>query len=597
MEHHNEQTNWSQFISLIIVFFFWGFVAASNDILIPVFKKWFVLSQVQSQLVAWAFYAAYFVGSIIFFLISLKSDILQKFGYKKTLSVGLIISAIGAFLFILAASAASFAFFLSALFIVGLGFSVQQIVANPLAIKMGSPQTGAHRLTLAGGINSLGTTLGPILIGIALFGTGEKKAHNTQKLTPIETVKTEYIDLKNELEKNKAELISDKNDNAETVQKTVVILQNHMELIDLKLDEINAPNSANHSADYYAEQLSLIKQGNKDASKFAIIQGTSNIYYPFHFVKDHLKMVKKPFGILGIAFILVAVFMLFSKIEDPAKTEELKIDEGAKKFNILHYPQLVLGMLGIFIYVGVEVTIASNLPALLHTKDFGGILEHNIAPFISLYWGSLMIGRWNGGINVFNLSNTAINILKFVVPFVAFAIIIVANTLSGKDVSDFYIYGIWILLFILLSFIGGKNAGKTLMIFGLSGVLMMVAGLVIPNKQIALYCFISGGLFCSIMWPAIFDLAIAGLGKNTGKASSFLIMMILGGGLIPLLQGWICDFDKTSPQGIAGITYTHFSYIIPIICFLYLAFYGYITPKILKKQGITLADHSGKSGH
>ena len=91
MENQTQQTKWSQFISLIIVFFFWGFVAASNDILIPVFKKSFELSQVQSQLVAWAFYVAYFVGSLIFFFISLKSDILQKFGYKKTLAFGLIV--------------------------------------------------------------------------------------------------------------------------------------------------------------------------------------------------------------------------------------------------------------------------------------------------------------------------------------------------------------------------------------------------------------------------------------------------------------------------------------------------------------------------
>lgn len=124
------------------------------------------------------------------------------------------------------------------------------------------------------------------------------------------------------------------------------------------------------------------------------------------------------------------------------------------------------------------------------------------------------------------------------------------------------------------------------MIFGLAGMLMMILGLFYPDKEIAKYFFISGGLFCSIMWPAIFDLAIAGLGKNTGKASSFLIMMILGGGIIPLIQGWICDFDEVSPNGIFGISYTHFSYIIPVLCFAYLAFYGYFTPKILKKQGV-----------
>jgi len=176
-------------------------------------------------------------------------------------------------------------------------------------------------------------------------------------------------------------------------------------------------------------------------------------------------------------------------------------------------------------------------------------------------------------------------ILKFIVPFVAFAIIIGANILSGKDVSSFYIYPVWIVIFVLMSFLGGKNAGKTLMIFGLAGVLMMFLGLVYPDKETARYFFISGGLFCSIMWPAIFDLAITGLGKNTGKASSFLIMMILGGGIIPLMQGAICDFDLKNPNGIFGLSYTHFSYIIPLFCFAYLAFYGFITPKILKKQG------------
>lgn len=476
----SQQTKWSQFIPLISIFFFWGFVAASNDILIPVFKKSFMLSQFQSMLVNNAFYAAYFVGSVIFFVISLKGDVLYKFGYKKTLAFGLFTSALGAFLFVPAALVESFWVFLMALFIVGLGFSVQQIVANPLAIQMGSSETGAHRLTMAGGINSLGTTIGPILLGLAFFGRGEKST-------------------------------------------------------ELKLED-----------------------------------------------------VQLPFILLGIAFIAVALFLMASKIEDPIKEEKVEEITENESFTIMKYPQLVLGMLAIFIYVGVEVSIVSNLPALLHTEAFGNVLEENLAPFISLYWGSLMIGRWNGGVNVFNFSATMNNVLKFVVPFIAFGVIVVANILSGKDVSSFYIYPIWIVIFILMSFLGGKNAGRTLMVFGLAGTLMMVLGLIYPDKEVAKYFFISGGLFCSIMWPAIFDLAIAGLGKNTGKASSFLIMMILGGGIIPLLQGWVCDFDITSPNGIFGISYTHFSYIIPVLCFIYLAFYGYITPKILKKQGVKI---------
>lgn len=479
MKNNSQQTQWSQFIPLISIFFFWGFVAASNDILIPVFKKSFELTQQQSMLVNNAFYAAYFIGSVIFFLISMKGDVLQKFGYKKTLAFGLSVSALGAFLFVPAASMQSFWVFLIALFIVGLGFSIQQIVANPLAIQMGSPETGAHRLTMAGGINSLGTTIGPIILGKVLFGDGNSST-------------------------------------------------------ELNLDE-----------------------------------------------------VKMPFVALGVAFLLVAMFLLGSKIQNPAK-EEAKEETGGEKFCISKYPQLILGMLAIFIYVGVEVSIVSNLPALLHTEAFGSILEENLAPFISLYWGSLMIGRWNGGVNVFNLSKTANLALKFIVPFTAFGIIVIANILSGKDVSSFSMYPIWILIFIVMSLLGGKNSGRTLMIFGVSGAVMMLLGLTYPDKEIAKYFFISGGLFCSIMWPAIFDLAIAGLGKNTGRASSFLVMMILGGGIVSFIQGWVCDFDLTHKDGIFGLSYTHFSYIVPLLCFVYLAFYGYITPKILKKQGVKI---------
>lgn len=457
-------TNWPQFLPLISIFFFWGFVAANNDILIPVFKKSFDLSQLQSMLVQWAFYAAYFVGSLIFFLASLKQDLLQKLGYKQTLAYGLGLSAVGAFLFIPAASAGSFWLFLIALFTVGLGFSVQQIVANPLAIRMGSPATGTHRLTMAGAVNSLGTTIGPIILSLAIFGS---QSHETA-----------------------------------------------LNLHDVKL----------------------------------------------------------PFGLLGVAFLLVAVLLLRSKIENPDSDQNSST--VSEKFSLKKYPQLYLGMLAIFIYVGVEVTIASNLPALLKTPEFGNIAENAIAPFISLYWGSLMIGRWNGGLNVFNFNKTADVAMKILVPFLAFGVIILANTLSGKDVSGFYIYPFWIAIFLILSFLGGKSGPRTLWIFGVAGAVMMVLGLIIPQPHIAQYFLISGGLFCSIMWPAIYDIALRGLGIHTGKASSFLVMMILGGGVIPLVQAAIIDMDK-GHHTIWGISYTHFSYIVPALGFLYLAWYGW----------------------
>lgn len=120
----NQQTKWSQFGVLVSVFFFWGFVAASNDILIPVFKEKLNLTQVQAQMVSFAFYVAYSVGSILYFLISkmLKQDLLNRIGYKNGISIGLIISAIGTLLFIPAAGSESFPLFISGLFIIGLGF-------------------------------------------------------------------------------------------------------------------------------------------------------------------------------------------------------------------------------------------------------------------------------------------------------------------------------------------------------------------------------------------------------------------------------------------------------------------------------------------
>ena len=88
MSTNQIKTNWAQFIPLVTVFFFWGFVAASNDILIPVFKKAFDLTQVQSQLVSLAFYIAYTFGSLLYLLISYltKGDLINRLGYNNSLA-------------------------------------------------------------------------------------------------------------------------------------------------------------------------------------------------------------------------------------------------------------------------------------------------------------------------------------------------------------------------------------------------------------------------------------------------------------------------------------------------------------------------------
>ena len=474
----NIKTNWAQFIPLVIVFFFWGFVAASNDILIPVFKKAFDLSQGESQLVSLAFYIAYTVGSLLYMGISLllKQDIINKIGYKNGLALGLLISAFGTLLFYPAANNDSFPLMLSGLFIVALGFSLQQTVANPLAIALGSPQTGSQRLTLAGGINNLGTTIGPLIVSYAIFGG----ASNSNTEMSIESVKIPYL-------------------------------------------------------------------------------------------------------LLGLAFLLVAILLKFSSLPDkPVATESIENESIISKKSALDYPNLVLGMIAIFVYVGVEVATASNLPSFMETEL--GFVTKNVAPYISLYWASLMIGRWTGAVEAFGLEASVEKIFKFLAPYLAFGVFLLVNALAKHNLAPFYIYGLIILVLIGADILSKGNPARMLLLFSSLGILALIIGM-LSNGMVSVYAFISVGLFCSILWPCIFTLAISGLGKNTSQGSSFLIMMIMGGGIISWLQGFVSEF--------IGIKY---SYIVGVFCFLYLVFYAWKVNLILKNEGIIL-DKKQVEGH
>jgi FHS family L-fucose permease-like MFS transporter len=252
----------------------------------------------------------------------------------------------------------------------------------------------------------------------------------------------------------------------------------------------------------------------------------------------------------------------------------------------MKYPQLVLGMLAIFTYVGVEVTVQSNMGALLELPAFGGYTSSQVAPFISMYWGSLMIGRWTGSIKIFEPEETLKTILLFLVPIVAFAVVLGVNYVAQNDITPLYGYLACVLIQGIAFYISKDKPAKTLMIFSILGAMCMVAG-IFTSGQIAIYAFLSGGLFCSIMWPCIFALSIAGLGTLTSQGSAFLIMMILGGAIIPPIQGKLADLS------FIGI---HQSYWLPAIGFAYLAWYGFAVRGILQKQGIDYDTGSG-SGH
>ncbi|MDQ6608594.1 MAG: MFS transporter, partial [Bacteroidota bacterium] len=297
--------------------------------------------------------------------------------------------------------------------------------------------------------------------------------------------------------------------------------------------------------------------------------------------------------ILGAAFVLVAIIFKFSSVpnkidldDDTAKvstptdvTDSLRIPEATRK-TAIGYSQLALGMIGIFVYVGVEVSTASNLPEFMkqHVRTGNGLPfpTENIAPFVSLYWASLMIGRWTNSVGAFGVSRSAQSILRFIVPYIAFAVFLAVNKIAQHDLTPFYIYALVIIALIIGDLLSRGNPARQLLIFSLCGITALVVGM-LADGMTSVYAFISVGLFCSTLWPCIFTLAIAGLGKHTNEGSSFLIMMIMGGGFVSLLQGYVAG------DGLLGIQY---SYVIGVLCFAYLAFYAIRAKAILKTQGI-----------
>ena len=545
MEQNKSKSYGTALYTIITVFFFWGFLAASNGIFIPFCKAHFNLTQFESQLIDFTFYGGYFIGSLGLYFASqiTKVDILNKLGYKNGIIYGLILSAAGALLMVPAVNSGSFGFILGAFFVIALGFSLQQTAANPFVIALGTPETGANRLNLAGGVNNFGTLLGPVIVSIVLFGSA-------RKLIPAIDVKITAI---NNLYFILAGLYI-----------AVAIFFWVSNLPKVTSDEkIEASHKTNFPLIIIFIAFCLV-----------LAAGPLSIY----------TSLPKAWYVYASLAIILLTLILSSSLAGKNK-------EG---WGAMQYPQLILGMIAIFTYVGVEVTIQSNMGSLLKTPEFGGFTASQIAPYISLYWGSLMIGRWTGAIAVFNLSKSTKNILTVVVPFFAFAVVLAVNHyLSGVEVGNLYIYALCVAVLVAGFYIGQQKPVRTLTIFGLLGVFAMVVGL-LATGRIGLFAFISGGLCCSIMWPSIFALAIAGLGKYASQGSAFLIMMILGGSIIPPVQGIFADTMQHSFEGISGI---HLSYIIPVFGFAYMAFFAWKAGSVLKKQGIDVDNMEASGGH
>lgn len=436
------------FAVLTSLFFMWGFITCMNDILIPHLRELFSLSYLESMLVQFCFFGAYFIGSLIYFITSYFSgDPINKIGYKNGMLLGLLISAIGCFLFYPAAVYSVYGLFLGALFVLGLGFTLLQITANPYVSLLGSPAGASSRLNLSQAFNALGTTIAPIVGGFLIF-------------------------------------------------------------------------------EFFTDNGVLSPEATK-----------------------------VPYVVFAFVFLLVGLIVYRIKLPSFKSDETEHRGLGALKF-----PQLRLGIFAIFVYVGAEVAIGSFFINFLAQENIMNIPEIVSKNYLALYWGGAMIGRFLGSISLHPDMHQSRKVVYMTgIAIAVFLLIFSIVDLSFAQMSTFIGF---IVLNLLAFFIGKAAPARTLSIFAFVNLILLLF-VIFGSGSMAMWSIISIGLFNSIMWSNIFTLSIDGLGRYTSQGSSLLVMAILGGALVPLIQGALADR--------VGI---QLSFFVPIVCYVYLVYFG-----------------------
>lgn len=427
----------------------WGFITCLNDILIPYLRNVFTLTIFQATLVQFAFFGAYFLGSLVYFFFSVRfGDPINRIGYKNGLITGLVLAGIGCFLFYPAAFYLQYAFFLGALFCLGLGLTMLQIAANPYVALLGRAESASARLNLAQGFNSFGTTIAPVIGGYFIF---------------------EY---------------------------------------------------------------------------FATDTASGEV------------AVKIPYLFLAGMFWLLAVIFVFVKL--PRFSNDAVIEKGAK---VLGFSHLRLGIVAIFMYVGAEVAIGSLLINFMGLSGIAGLEESVASKFLAFYWGGAMIGRFMGAV----MMNDSYSYRKRLSAMLAVAAVgyVLVSFIAGIDLAASLPYLAGLLLNYLVFLFFGARPHRVLTAFSLSAIVLLLAAVAFEGT-VSMWALLFIGLFNSIMWSNIFTLAIRGLGKYTSQGSSLLVMAILGGAIVPPVQGYLAD-----RFGIQT------SFLLPVICYLYLFYYGW----------------------
>ncbi|MCU0417966.1 MAG: sugar MFS transporter [Cytophagaceae bacterium] len=278
--------------------------------------------------------------------------------------------------------------------------------------------------------------------------------------------------------------------------------------------------------------VSILGSSETASARLTLAQALNSVgtflapYFGAYFILSKLKettdasAVEIPY--IGLAVTLIVIAVILSRISLPAvqSGNDTSSDEGSA----WSYSHLVFGVIGIFMYVGGEVAIGSYLISYLGQPEIAGLTEETGAAFVSYYWGGAMVGRF---------------------------------------------VGTWLL--------SQFQPGKVLTTFAILAV-AMIAISISTTGQTAMWSIILVGFFNSIMFPTIFTLAVKGLGKHTAQASGFLSTAIVGGAIIPFLFGICVDMVKESTQDEAyGL---RLAFIIPIVCYAYIAWYGVSGSKV-----------------
>jgi FHS family L-fucose permease-like MFS transporter len=401
--------NYSRPLAVVTsLFFMWGFLTCLNDILIPHLKSIFDLNYSQAMLIQFAFFSAYFLFSIPW------SRFVNRIGYHRTMVVGLITMACGAFLFLPAASAASYPLFLTALLILAAGITGLQVAANPYVDLLGKPETASSRLDLTQAFNSLGTAIAPKIGGILILSAAPLASSQLAQLAP------------------------------------------------------------------------------QALQAYRVQQAAS---------------VRIPYAVIGAALVLLAILIGTSKLPQ-IEAARTRIGEKADD-SIWQHPNLLFGAIGIFAYVGAEVSIGSFLVNYFGLPEIASLTAKTAAGYVSFFWVGAMIGRFVGVLLLRRFKPTSLLVLCTIA---AAALVLTSMILGGHA---------------------------------------------------AMWSILAVGFFNSIMFPTIFTLGVAELGPLTGSGSGILNMAIVGGAILPLIQGVIADH--------IGLQHAFF---VPVVCYLYILFYG-----------------------